>query len=185
MNLTTIPFLDHPTIEDDTAENSLVARIGELIDGIIKSIDESFAFYCTSTIPSDMQTITSPLLTHHWKHSQRQIPGTLPLPTLSMDLAQDHTFDWIERMYTQLVFNLVFSACSESSCERIFSRARFIIGKRRYQLSLLSLYSSLLVSSEENRKLCEVATSQNNNTLALDISKEGQPEERGYTDDCP
>ncbi|KAH7829920.1 uncharacterized protein MONOS_2297 [Monocercomonoides exilis] len=45
----------------------------------------------------------------------------------------------METVYSNFAFNLIASPCSEAFCERMFSKARRIVGDRRHSLSLISL----------------------------------------------
>ena len=50
---------------------------------------------------------------------------------------------WENRVFSVVVRVLALSPASEASCERIFSRAKCISGKRRYRLSDAALNSAL------------------------------------------
>ena len=74
--------------------------------------------------------------------------------TIIAEYAQ--TSDKGSLLLSQLIRSLVYAPCSESSVERLFSRLRFICGKRRYNLSLETINASMHVWLRSRMRLARL-----------------------------
>ena len=61
------------------------------------------------------------------------------------DVREYASGDKNSQFFSRVTAALLFSSCSESSCERLFSHVKFISGKRRYNLTLSTLNNSISI----------------------------------------
>ena len=145
-NLPSISPISHASFTGDEAEVSLTIQIDNGIRSITGILPQAFVYFMIPLLPRTTKNIPQEVLPRiQWLFSYSFHPGSL-LPSLREEFQRLATDNDEDAIATKILKVILFSSCSESSCERIFSRARFIVGKRRYQLSRRALFSSLLVS---------------------------------------
>ena len=147
-NLESITLISHPRFTSDEEEFRITNQIDNGIGSIIGTLPRAFVYFMNHLLPKTTLDIPRQVLPRlKWFFSpQFRTDSESLLPSLTEDFQRLDNGMPQDRIASQIIKVLLFSSCSESSCERIFSRARFIVGKRRYQLSRRSLFSSLLVS---------------------------------------
>ncbi|KAA6360012.1 MAG: hypothetical protein EZS28_044460 [Streblomastix strix] len=57
------------------------------------------------------------------------------------------------KILADLALRLLSTGASEASCERVFSRMKFIVGQRRFNLKLKRIVSLLSIMSMDHNKL--------------------------------
>ena len=137
--------ISHPLYSSDECEYMVANNIESSLNFILSSLPISLMYFIGEILPTDRQhllaSIQEKLRVFFTPHSS-SVRSTLEdeLHQLASDKEPEGT------IIAKLFRILLYSSCSESSCERVFSRARFIVGKRRYTLSRRALFASLLVS---------------------------------------
>ena len=154
-NLQSISLISHPSYSGDEAEVGITYQIDNGIRSITANLRRAFVYFMIQLLPQTTIDMPQQILPRiHWFFSYQFRPGSL-LPSLTEEFRRFDSGSAEEKIAAQIMKILLFSSCSESSCERLFSRARFVVGKRRYQLSRRALFSSLLVSDLALKKFLE------------------------------
>lgn len=155
VELQSIPSISHPPFSEDDGEYQITHQMNNSMHLIIGSLPRAFVYFMNHMLPKTATVIPQIVLPRlQWFFSYPLYPGSL-LPSLDGEFQRLDSGLPEERIASQIIKVLLFSSISESSCERIFSRARFIVGKRRYQLNRRALFSSILVSDQAIKKFLD------------------------------
>ena len=134
----------------DPPSQKTLASVEALILSLKVTINKTFfqfaqtvlPFNVHSIIPNLMDIFNTVLLTSN-------TCGTLT--DLNVELLSYSISPKIEAIFKHLVRLLVFAPCSESSCERVFSRVRAICGERKYALAPQTLTARLVLYNSRSR----------------------------------
>ena len=144
--LQSVPPISHPPFCGDDAEYQLAYHMDQSLSLMSASLPGAFVYFMNHLLPRTDPDVPEKVLSRlTWFFSYSFHSGSL-LPNLDGELQRLDKGISEDRIASQIIKVLLFSSISESSCERMFSRARFIVGKRRYQLNRRALFSSLLIS---------------------------------------
>ena len=105
-------------------------------------LNSAFNYYLKSRLQDSSQNIIESLCNLFKQRLSRFIQQK-PLPTSFMYYYSQSFLDPLSVLYSYLAVTLINSSCSEVSCERVFSKAKWIVGDRRKKLSVKSLNSLL------------------------------------------
>ena len=154
-DLPSITMVSHPSFSGDEAEVPITTQIDQGIRSITGMLPQAFVYFMIHLLPKTTINIPQHVIPRiQWFFTYPLHPSSL-LPSLTEEFQRLDTAIPEDKIASQILKVILFSSCSESSCERLFSRARFIVGKRRYQLSRRALFSSLLVSDLALKRFLE------------------------------
>ena len=117
-----------------------------------QSLKEIFEAYINSILPQGYISFKQRLIEQYtlWLDSTSITEYVPTIADVTLELS--YGFAKERPLFGYILRSLCFSVCSESSCERLFSKVRLICGKRRYNLSLATLNAALSIVFGESRR---------------------------------
>ena len=134
-----------PRIREDTIGDGTLGMIDEIIQAMPSRVVETFVAFADSVIPLGWKSLI-PGLVHVFRTCVLGPFLTPYLPALDIELRSTAISPLAECRYRHLMRLLCLSCCSETPCERTFSKARLLCGTRLYRLKTASLNAKLILS---------------------------------------
>ena len=134
-----------PRMKEDSIEDSSLAMIDETIRAMPSRAAETFVAFADSVTPTNRKSTIPGLLEVFRTCVLAPFPADT-LPGLDVELRASLLSGCCESRYRHLMRLLCLSCCSETPCERTFSKARLLCGTRLYRLKTESLNAKLILS---------------------------------------
>ena len=135
--------IHHKAYTNDTTELKTAEEIFIAIGGIHQSsLQQQFTNHVRDVLPTKFHSWI-PSLERCFLKDLKASELSLHSQTIVKEMQQPQL---VQTIYSTIVTCLVYAPCSESECERIFSKAKHICGDRRHNLLLKTLNCSLAVT---------------------------------------
>ena len=133
--------LVHDKYIDDEQEHLTIEEIFQSIVGRSQTqLGQEFKRHLDSVLPMSSKRWIHALMTKF----EADLSSGIHIAT-EADVTSTEESESADHIYRMIVRSLIYSACSESECERIFSKAKHISGKRRHNLLLETLNQALCI----------------------------------------
>ena len=144
------------TISENLPNLTGLTSIDEEILKLPSMLLETFRNFAATVLPPPNRTELDALTEYFRTYILSPFPSTI-LPGLGIEMKSRMIASHRERMFKNIMRLVTMSPCSESACERIFSKARLICGQRKYRMTIETLNARLSVAytknlSQEERK---------------------------------
>ena len=140
-----------PKASNCLSNDSSLVFIDNQIKQLPSTLIETFSSFAQTVLPQSIHSAI-PILTEYFKSVTISPFVNSILPSLENELRVTLIAKEPEYTFIKLARLLTLSCCSESSCERIFSKARLICGSNKYRSSVKTLNARLLVSYYSHKK---------------------------------
>ena len=132
-------------IPEDIPNFSGLGSIDEEILKLPSTLVDTFKNFASTVIPLPNQAELEALTEYFRMYILSPFPSPI-LPGLEVEMKSSILSSQRERMFKNIMRLITMSPCSESACERIFSKARLICGQRKYRMTMETLNARLTVA---------------------------------------